>query len=354
MITRMPAHLRVAGVLGDDVRVAVSGHDARLVQDPALAELLLGGLHRGHVGLRAHQDADARRVDLDARELLLDLGLDDRLASVMRRCRGAAERPSNEITSAAAYAAARAAARSAPSAVTPRTRPPAVTIAPSRSAVPAWKTSAPAGRRPGRRSHRRSTSSRIAARGEHDADGGARVPVGLGAGEAAGLGRRQQQLEQVRAQARQHDLRLGIAEAHVELEHLRAVRAEHQPGVEDAVERRAAARELVDHRLVHAGDRSATSASASGHRRVAAHAAGVRAGVAVADPLVVARRGERDGALAVAQREQRELVAVEELLDHDRRGRRSAARRASPRAPRAPRPRPPRSRRPCPPPARRP
>ena len=41
-------------------------------------------------------------------------------------------------------------------------------------------------------------------------------------------------------------------------------------------------------------------------------------GVAVADPLVVARGRERDGALAVAQRQQRELLAREELLDHDR------------------------------------
>ena len=58
-------------------------------------------------------------------------------------------------------------------------------------------------------------------------------------------------------------------------------------------------------------------------RRERAHAAGVRAGVAVADALEVARGRERERALAVAQREQRQLVAVEELLDHDRRRRRS-------------------------------
>ena len=40
-------------------------------------------------------------------------------------------------------------------------------------------------------------------------------------------------------------------------------------------------------------------------------------GVAVADALVVLRRGERDRGLAVAQREERGLLAVEELLDHD-------------------------------------
>ena len=41
-------------------------------------------------------------------------------------------------------------------------------------------------------------------------------------------------------------------------------------------------------------------------------------GVALADALEVARRGQRHRALAVAQREQRELDALEELLDHDR------------------------------------
>jgi hypothetical protein len=52
-------------------------------------------------------------------------------------------------------------------------------------------------------------------------------------------------------------------------------------------------------------------------RRVAAHPAGVRPLVAVADPLVVLRRRERDGTLAVAERQERDLFAVEELLDDD-------------------------------------
>jgi hypothetical protein len=53
-------------------------------------------------------------------------------------------------------------------------------------------------------------------------------------------------------------------------------------------------------------------------RRVRAHAAGVRAGVAVADALVVLRRPERDGATAVAEREERGLATLEQLLDDDR------------------------------------
>ena len=53
-----------------------------------------------------------------------------------------------------------------------------------------------------------------------------------------------------------------------------------------------------------------------GDGRVGAHAAGVRAAVAVEDALVVACGSHREGALAVTQREQRELLACETLLDH--------------------------------------
>ena len=53
------------------------------------------------------------------------------------------------------------------------------------------------------------------------------------------------------------------------------------------------------------------------HRRIGAHAAGVRALVAVEGALVVLRRGERDRGLAVAQREERDFLAGEKFLDHD-------------------------------------
>ena len=54
-----------------------------------------------------------------------------------------------------------------------------------------------------------------------------------------------------------------------------------------------------------------------GRRRIGAHAAGVGARVAVADALVVLRRGERQRVRAVDEREEARLLAVEELLDHD-------------------------------------
>ena len=112
-----------------------------------------------------------------------------------------------------------------PSAVTLRTRPPAVTTSPPRSAVPAWVTSTSSGTRssPWMTSPddedtgypREASTTVTAARG---------VPLERGAGQAARPGRALQQVEQVRAQPRQHGLRLRIAEADVELEHLRARR----------------------------------------------------------------------------------------------------------------------------------
>ena len=64
------AQLGVPRVVRDQVGIAMGGHDAHLVADAALAELLRGRLHRGHVALGAHHDADARGVDLHALELL--------------------------------------------------------------------------------------------------------------------------------------------------------------------------------------------------------------------------------------------------------------------------------------------
>src|SRR5215217_3718275 len=113
--------------------------------DVALLQLLRGRVHRGHVALGAHDDADDRGVDVEALELRLDLGLDLWLAHAAMSVRSC--RPSKAIMSAAAYAAARAAGTPSASAVTLSTRPPAVTIAPSRSAVPAWVTSTPSGTR---------------------------------------------------------------------------------------------------------------------------------------------------------------------------------------------------------------
>ena len=83
------------------------------------------------------------------------------------------------------------------------------------------------------------------------------------------------------------------------------------------MEGRAAPAQLVHDRLVDLrGDLARALRVDPGHRRVAAHAAGVGTLVAVEDALVVLRGRERHGALAVAERQQRELLALEELLQH--------------------------------------
>ena len=51
--------------------------------------------------------------------------------------------PSNRMRSTASYAVSIARGTSSATAVTPTTRPPAVTSLPSRRAVPAWNTSTP-------------------------------------------------------------------------------------------------------------------------------------------------------------------------------------------------------------------
>ena len=53
------------------------------------------------------------------------------------------------------------------------------------------------------------------------------------------------------------------------------------------------------------------------HRRVGAHAAGVRAGVALAESLVVLRRRQEGHLLAVRQAEDGEFLSQEKRLDHD-------------------------------------
>ncbi len=80
----------------------------------------------------------------------------------------------------------------------------------------------------------------------------------------------------------------------------------------------AAPRHRGDDRPVHRVDDLLDLGRAEArHRRVAAHAAGVRSLVAVEDPLVVLGRRQRHDVLAVAERQQRELLALEELLqDH--------------------------------------
>ncbi len=130
------------------------------------------------------------------------------------------------------------------------------------------------------------------------------------------IARRDQRRQEVRHQPQHQHLRLRVAEPRVVFDQLRAVLGDHQAGEQHALVGRA-------HRLHRPHGRKndfvhRTLGDLVGHHRrgrIGAHAAGVRPRVAVADALVVLRRSERDGVLAVAQREERRLFALQELLD---------------------------------------
>ena len=123
---------------------------------------------------------------------------------------------------------------------------------------------------------------------------------------------------QIRHQPQHQHLAFGIAEAHVVFENLGSIRGEHQPGIEHAAERGAArlhGPQRRQHDLVHGarGERRRQG----GRRRIGPHAAGIWSMIAVEDPLVILRRGERNGVLAIAERKERDLLADQEFLDHD-------------------------------------
>ena len=120
--------------------------------------------------------------------------------------------------------------------------------------------------------------------------------------------------------AHHQDLAFRVAEAGVELDNPGTFIGRHQSDVEHALVGRALGRHGLQRRLY--------DPAVGGHhhrlvehrrRRIGPHAARVGAQVAVEGPLVILGPAEKDGAFAVAQGEQRSLLAFHELLDHDAR-----------------------------------
>ncbi len=210
--------------------------------------------------------------------------------------------PAKSMCAAASYAALRASATVSPTPTTSRMRPPFVTSRPSWSAVPAWKTSAPVASAASTPSIGVPWSPRSGYRaaGDHDRHRGSVRNLRLRREVA------REQRQQVALEPGQQRLRLGIAEAAVELDHPQPVVRSHQSRVEESLERRAALHELAEHRQVHPLEYLARLVVRDvGQRREGAHAARVRPGVAVPDPLVVAGRREGDCGLAGGDGEER-------------------------------------------------
>ena len=97
------------------------------------------------------------------------------------------------------------------------------------------------------------------------------------------------------------------------------MRGKHQAGVKEAAERRAAVCHLGERREDDGVHHGILERRREGRRRrVGAHAAGVRSGLTLADALVVLRGAERQRGGAVAEGEQRNLLALQAFLDHHR------------------------------------
>src|SRR6185436_15284292 len=153
---------------------------------------------------------------------------------------------------------------------------------------------------------------------EHDGDGGSVRNCEVGARQIARR-RGGEDLEKVSFEARQERLRLGIAEPTVELEHPWPIGRDHEPCEEDADKRRATLGELGEHRSVDRVEQLLDLCRAEpGDRGVRAHPAGVRSLVALVCALEVLDDRQRERSHTVAQCEDGDLLAFEELLDHDR------------------------------------
>ena len=158
----------------------------------------------------------------------------------------------------------------------------------------------------------------VAARRQHHQDRGVRAPARRVAGQLA-MRRGVQQLQQVAFQPQQQRLAFRIAETDVEFDQPWALRRQHQPGEEHAGEGGAACCHLIQAGPDDVGHHRVALRIGEGRRRgVGAHAAGVGAQVAVEGALVVLRRAEEQRGLAVAQREDADLLAHETFLDDDR------------------------------------
>src|SRR5690606_37398764 len=123
---------------------------------------------------------------------------------------------------------------------------------------------------------------------------------------------------EVGAQPHHHRLGFRIAKADVELDDLRCTGGvDHQSGVEETGERHAVRRHPAHGGLDHLAHDPRVHLRRHHRRRgVGAHAAGIGAGVAIADALVVLAGGHWQRGGAVDDGDEAGLLAVEEFLDH--------------------------------------
>ena len=159
--------------------------------------------------------------------------------------------------------------------------------------------------------------ARITLRGDDDGQSRLLTPFGAHLIERARSGGVQQG-QKIAFQPHHQDLAFRIAEADIVFDQFRPPGGDHQAGEEYAAEGMAALSHAAHRRLDDLLHR-ALDQSRRHHRgrRIGAHTAGVRTGIAVADTLVVLGRCQRQRRPAVAEAEEARFLAVEEGFDHD-------------------------------------
>ena len=245
------------------------------------------------------------------------------------RCRAAAGGPRRRSPRPLRSAAARAAARSRPRPTTVSTRPPRTRHVPASSrVVPAWKTNPsstssdrPPIRSPDRGAHPGSRRPRGRSRRPHPmtpAAGGPRIPARSAASARQPCAAARRSGPSAVVQPGKDHLRLRVAEPCVAFEQRRALGGQDQAGVEGTAERGAPAGELGEQRQVERRHDPCHGVIRQVRQRaVGAHPAGVRAGIAVTQPLVVAGSRQGEGRDPVGEGDDARLRTAQPLLDHD-------------------------------------
>ena len=155
----------------------------------------------------------------------------------------------------------------------------------------------------------------VALRGEHYAQSCKIVPLQLG---IAALGHGTEYLDDITLQTRQHDLRLGVAEACIELYDLDALLGLHKSAVEHTLERTAFGNHGRSRRF-HYMFQSVCFVLGRDERqrRICAHTSRIGTLVAVVCTFVILRQHHRPYLLSRDETHERKLGTREELLHDD-------------------------------------
>src|SRR6202163_2661234 len=157
---------------------------------------------------------------------------------------------------------------------------------------------------------------RIPRRRQHYAQCGAAIPVGVDSIEGA-FDRVFQEVDQIGLEPHHNRLRLGVSQPAVELERAWiAFVVDHHPGVEKSTVWNPVRGHAVDggyDNLAH--DARVNRGRHHRRGRVGTHAAGVGPRIAVEEPLMILRRGERENVGAIGHDDEARFLAGQECLD---------------------------------------